>query len=872
MKTMNGVMIGAVAAAVVAGCCQFRCPCACDGGAVRVAALDDALWAESQWLEVPGGEVKVYRGWQYEKGQTAASGTSWFVRELKNPGEIVKATWMTAGLGVYDVYVNGKKIGADFLKPGFTDARKTKYSFTYDVTAAFKTGADEVNYLAAEVSAGWWRDKIVNYVGRKSAFRGVLLLQTADGRRVTVGTDTANWKCGFGGPVTHAGIFDGERYDARVARPCFGEATFVAPLVSTNFPGKIFPTAGAEVTLRRDIALKPVEAYRWKGVKGANQLNDLKNKQTIFGTVVKTVVYDDPTAELEVVPGETLVVDFGQNAAAVPALRMRAKEGTVLTVLPGEMLNDANGERSRGNDGPAGSIYRENLRIPATGMQIVYTFGAGDDWVCYHPTKTFFGYRYISVTATAPVAIKCLRSIPVTSIQKEHEIGSIETGVADVNRLIANVYWGQLSNYLSVPTDCPQRNERLGWTADTQVFTEAGAFNADTSAFFHKFMHDMRDMQDAKGGFPGVAPFAQYGNEPMRFCWADCGIIVPYQIWRQFGDRKIVNDNWAAMEKYVARVNETKYDYEATKGDNGGFQWADWLSYEDLESCSGRAYEQNDKKEWVLKKDTIVYWNYLGAWYWLWDARMMAAMARDTGRDAAKYEQMAAAAKAYLKQNFFEADGLILKPLRKLQTPALCALKLGLVEGAAKEKTLAGLVANIKEHGDCLQTGFLGTSILMDTLTEAGRPDVAYTLLLQHKNPSWLYSVDQGATTIWERWNSYVKETGFGEVGMNSFNHYAYGAVLAWIYHTAAGIVADETKPGFKSIVMRPVPDRRLGYVKASYNSAAGLVKSAWRYDGATWIWDFTVPEGATARVTLPGETSEKIFAAGDHRIEKVLP
>ena len=282
------------------------------------------------------------------------------------------------------------------------------------------------------------------------------------------------------------------------------------------------------------------------------------------------------------------------------------------------------------------------------------------------------------------------------------------------------------------------------------------------------------------------------------------------------------------MEKYVGRVNETKYDFEATKGENGGYQWADWLSYEDMENCSGRGWEKRDGK-WVPLPRTRQYWNYLGACYWLWDARMMARMAEVIGKDAGKYEKMAEEAKAYLKERFFGADdGLILPVFREMQTPAVFALKFGLVEGAAREQTLAGLLANIKSHGDCLQTGFLGTSLLMDVLTESGCADVAYTLLLQHKNPSWLYSVDQGATTVWERWNSYTKKDGFGDVGMNSFNHYAYGAVHAWLYRTAAGIAADPADPGFRHIVMKPLPDRRLGYVKAEYKSAAGLVKSAW--------------------------------------------
>ena len=248
----------------------------------------------------------------------------------------------------------------------------------------------------------------------------------------------------------------------------------------------------------------------------------------------------------------------------------------------------------------------------------------------------------------------------------------------------------------------------------------------------------------------------------------------------------------------------------------------------------------------------------------------MVDMATATGRDAAKYQQMAEDAKAYIKEKFMNADGTFkLEVLNTMQTPALFALKNGLVEGQAKTDMLARLRKNFEEHGNCLQTGFLGTSILMGTLTENGMEDIAYELLFQRKNPSWLYSVDNGATTIWERWNSYMVDKGMGPRGMNSFNHYAYGCVCEWIWETAAGIASDPAQPGFKHIIMKPIPDKRLGYINAEYQSAAGLIKSAWRYEGDQWIWDFTIPEGATASVTLPGETEAKQYESGTYQIVK---
>jgi len=421
-----------------------------------------------------------------------------------------------------------------------------------------------------------------------------------------------------------------------------------------------------------------------------------------------------------------------------------------------------------------------------------------------------------------------------------------------------------------VPTDCPQRNERLGWTADTQVFTETGTFFANTSGFFHKWMRDMMDSQSELGGYPGVAPLAQYGWDMMRLGWADAGIIVPWTIWKQFGDTKIVDETWASMERFMTRLNETKYNHQANISENGNYQWADWLSYEPLESCSGRSHGHDKDGNWRPLPETVEYWNYLSASYWALDASLMRDMAAATGRDAKKYTDMVAEAKTYIKENFINPDGTFkTEILNTMQTPALFALKNEVVEGEAKTAMLARLRENFAQHDGCLQTGFLGTSILMGTLTENGMADVAWDLLFQHKNPSWLYSVDNGATTIWERWNSYTIENGMGPAGMNSFNHYAYGAVCAWIWETVAGIAADSSAPGFKHIIMRPVPDKRLGFVKAEYKSAAGLIKSEWRYEGDKWTWTFTIPEGATASVTLPGETTAREYTPGTYTVEK---
>ena len=857
MKLKTKPFICAIATlAIVCSCCNSSVT------GLRTDALDDAAWQTSEWISAADAEVVT--GKINGKNFLAADGASWFWSSVTNDKDVVSAKWMTAGLGVYDIYLNGRLVGLEILKPGFTHNAKTKYSFTYDITDAINKKRGAVNEFSAQVTPGWWGDKIVTpngtegMIGHKCAFRGVVELIYADGSKKYYGTDTENWKAGIAGPVKHAAIFDGEFYDAREPMGYAVPEKLSAPEVNTEFQGEIFPSAGAEIYLRPELAFSPVEAYVWEGVENAGD--------EAYGKVIIKRRYEDGM-NMELLPGETLVVDFGQNAAAVPAFEFKAEEGTVLTCLPAELLNDGNGARSRGMDGPEGSCHRLNLRTPNDGMILEYTFAGDEDYVGYSPRCTFFGYRFVSITVTAPVKIKTISSIPVTSVKAEHETGRITTGNEDVNRLISNTIWGMNSNYLSVPTDCPQRNERLGWTADTQVFAETGSFFANTTDFFHKWMRDMRDSQSERGGFPSVAPFAQYGNETMRLGWADAGVIVPWIIWKQFGDVSIIEENWDAMVRFMNLVNDTKYDHNALLDENRGYQYADWLSYEPLESHGRSAFFDNDKGK--PRPETIEYWNYLSASYWAIDAGLMSEMAAATGRDAKVFEAMETAAKDYLRATFFDENGYFkTEVLNTMQTPALFALKNQLFDGQIREEMIARLRENFKSHDNCLQTGFLGTSILMSTLTENGMVDIAYELLFQRKNPSWLYSVDNGATTVWERWNSYMIEKGMGPKGMNSFNHYAYGCVCEWIWETAAGISCTSANPGFSRIVMAPVPDKRLGFVDAEYDSAAGKIRSSWRYEGDTWVWEFTVPEGAVADVTLPGESESKEYVSGNYTVK----
>ena len=772
-------------------------------------------------------------------------GATSFVRAFGNGKAVRRAEWKVSGLGVFQAFVNGREVGG-FLKPGFTHVKKCRHVYTCDVTDSLRRGAGETNVLSATVSSGWWRDMVVerpradsdllpfedelgvdvttlggvsvdnagNYVARgaDNAFWGELVLTYEDGATETVATDPL-WRSARAGALSDASIYDGEDYDARVDESWreTGRVDWPQAKKDTQFKGEMRPAA-AEVTLREDLAFVPREMYVVRGATGAGP--------DAYG-VARIVRFCTDGESVVLNPGEELVVDFGQNAAAVCAFELAGAAGTVMTVRHAEMLNEGGGLKSRGNDGPEGTLYLANLR--GARAAVVYTLKDGEQ--SYRPSYSFFGYRYIGVTATDRLTVRRVRSVPVTSVTKAMETGTIETGSADVNRLISNVRWGMYSNYLSIPTDCPQRNERLGWTGDTQVFIGAALFNADVRGFFSKWMADMRDSQLDDGAFLEVVPVGVYGREGGVSAWSDAGVIVPYRLWRRYGDSAVIRENWAAMTRYL--------DCLELNGGHLRNSYGDWL-----------AYENNDE---TIRK-------FVGDVYFLSDARMMEEMARAIREDAAaeRFGKLATRLRAEARERYLDGKG-VLKEEFRTQTTLLFALRLGLVEGTAFDETKRQLVERIRGCGTRLQTGFLGTAHLLEVLTDVGESELATSLLLQHDEPSWLYSVDQGATTIWERWNSYTKAKGFGPVSMNSFNHYSYGAVLGWMYETLAGIREDPSAPGMASFVLAPKPDRRLGYVKASYRTDLGVIESAWRYDAdGAWTWTYVVPDGAKATVELP--------------------
>ncbi len=803
----------------------------------------------------------VWKGRDCAKDEGGAS----FAKEVRNSKQVAKAEAFVSALGTFELYVNDALVSveedgnrADFLRPGPTDVEKRRFFIGYDITPLWKVTNGVSNRISAFVARTWFSDKLGSEVDVPVALGVKLRLTFEDGSEELLHTDDS-WSASYVTPFRRAGIFFGEERDGsgeQRASLCAGGGGAV---VNYKFSGEVSPMVGSGISLRRDLAMTPIAAYVYSSVSGATD--------NAYGRVVVDRRWSGKSG-LCLASGERLVVDFGQNAAAVPEIIAEAAKGTVLTFLGAEMLNDSNGEKNRGNDGPEGSIYRENYRtLKDDGALVRYVFAGGGP-EHYEPAFTFMGYRYAEIFASGPVMLKSVRSIPVTSITKSMERGVVHTGDADVNRLVENIRWGLYSNYLGMPTDCPQRDERMGWTADTQVFAPAAFRLADVYSFLGKWMGDMRDAQDAKGRYPCVAPRLMgkgcgYGN-----CgWSDAGVIVPWTAWRMTGDTAIIDANWESMCRFVDFQTATKYRTDLASA--GNLQFADWLSYEKYELFAHRM--RHGWNTWrPAPPEMVVYWDYLSGCHWLSNAIKMSEMARVSGRngESERFARIAEEARSYVKSEFFKDGGRLPAFLRDMQTPHLFALRLGLYEDpAVKREAVESLVKSIVGHGNRLQTGFLGTAIIMNALTyDAGRSDLAYTLLLQHGNPSWLYAVDQGATTIWERWDSYTRDRGFGAFRMNSFNHYAYGSVLDWIFGTAAGI-APGSNGGFdKRFVLAPIPDKRLGSIHAEYKIKTGLIVSDWRYDGDRCRWRFEVPVGAIATVKVNG--TEADYLAGVYELE----
>jgi len=735
-----------------------------------------------------------------------------FRKEFEIPGTIKCATIYASARGLFEFRANGQRVSEDLFAPEWTDYDKRIHYRTYDITPLLTPGH---NALGATLGDGWWSGYVgwqetrCRYGSLENSLIAQIEIELTDGKRLTLVTDDS-WRCETG-PIISSDFMMGETYDARRERTGWDVPNFESP----NHKSEIHnPWLAA-----REVAAPtvPLVAQRAEPVSITELLK--------------------PISLAEVKPG-VFIYDLAQNISGWVRLKLpKMPTGTRVVIRHSERL------------GADGTLYTENLRrAKATDVYIA----RGDAAETYEPHFTFHGFQYVELTGF-PAGVKPdLTTVTGCAINSATPpAGHFECSHGGVNRLWLNGVWSQRDNFLSVPTDCPQRDERLGWMGDAQVFLRTASYNMDVAAFFTKWMVDIEDAQTPEGTFPDTAPrlregenFIGLGNLGGSAGWADAGVIIPYTIWRVYGDRRIIERHYNAMVKWV--------DWIAGHNPNGlrlnqlANNYGDWLCIPSDTSFGTHSPMKN----------------LLATAYWADDCTKLARVARELGRkaDTQRFQKMFEHVRTAFQKEWLRADGHI---ITETQTGYLLALAFDLLPQNLRAAATEHLVANIRDLDWHLSTGFIGISHLNPQLTLAGRADVAYRLLLRDDYPSWLYPVKHGATTIWERWNGWTHQDGFFNPHMNSLNHYSLGSVGEWLYRHVAGIELDPDVPGFKKFVLRPFIGSGIDHACATYRTHHGEIESSWKLTGEKLTWKIRVPANTTARVYIPSEPNTDLSTDG---------
>lgn len=681
-----------------------------------------------------------------------------FRKTFTLPQKPIQATLELTGKGVYYATLNGKRVGDFILAPGWTVYSKRLQVQSYDVTTLLKPGENTLEVMLAE---GWYHGRILRHHSEKArkepwdaAIIGCLTMVYADGNVEDLPTDES-WVCGTG-PVLFSDFYDGEHFDARIE-----PHDFVPVSVDTE-----------------------------------------ASTDTLIPQEGEKVIEHERFAPIEVITtprGET-VLDFGQNLTGYPEIRLTgAKAGEILSLSFAEILDKD------------GNFYNENYR--SAKCDYIYTCRDGDQ--TYKPRLTFYGFRYVRVDSfPASVAFSpdCFTAVAIYSdIRKT---GYLASSDKKLNQLFSNVFWGQRCNFVDVPTDCPQRDERLGWTGDAEVFVKTATYNFDTERFYAKWMNDFRAEIDMCGKVGNFVPNV-FDHTPSGEAWSDAAVIVPWQLYLTYGSKELLEKQLASMITYTETVLRDGYDYH----------YGDWLG---MDAPAG-SYTGSTRKELIA------------AAFLAHDLELLCKAHEALGRDGSRFGALFEEHKKQFCKEFTDY---------RTQTECALALRFGLCDDPQTvAKTLNDMVV---ANGMRLTTGFVGTPHLLHALSDNGYTETAYALLLQTEYPSWLFSVGLGATTMWEHWDGINEKGEVWSKDMNSYNHYAYGAVADWVYEKACGIQIPEDGAGFAKLRIEPHPTERLDFLEASIDTRHGLVSSKWyRKDGKT-RYEITVP--VEAELVLDGK------------------
>lgn len=744
-------------------------------------AYSDPAWWEMGLLEDGDWRAEWIGSGEAERANLQPS--AYLRRKFSLDKPIREARIYATAKGVYELRLNGTRVGDAVLSPGWTDYDTRIQYETYDVTDLLRPGA---NAIGAILGTGWY----CGYIGYDNhckvyGSRPQLLLQMhiryADGSESWL-VSGGGWRATTNGPIRYSDLLMGEYYDARL-----------------EMPGWDAP--GYDDSAWEQAAVQP----RNRLLLVADRAEPVKITQELTPQSITRI--DDTM----------VVVDMGQNMVGWLRLRVQGEAGTTITLRFAEMLN------------PDGTVYTENLRDAKQTDTFILR---GGELEVFEPRFTFHGFRYVEIVGyPGTPALGDVTGCVVHSAASPS--GTFACSNEMVNQLHRNITWGQRGNFLSVPTDCPQRNERLGWLGDAQVFVRTACYNMDVAAFFTKWLIDVADAQSRNGAFPNVAPRLARLEDGAP-AWGDAGVIVPWTIYRMYGDTRVIECQWESMTRWMDYLEQG----------SPGLLWVGRLT---------RNYG-----DWLsIKADTPK--EVLSTAYFAYDAALMADMARAIGREAEaeRYQGLFERIKAAFIQAYVAPDGRI---RGDTQTVYAMALHMNLLPDNLRAAAASHLAANIAERDGHLSTGFVGVGYLCPALTENGYPDVAYRLLTNETFPSWGYSIRQGATTIWERWDGWTQEKGFQDKGMNSFNHYSLGSVGQWLFHSVAGIEIGQ--PGFKHIVIRP----RIGalsYAQGEYQSLYGTIRSAWAVEDGLLRLSVTIPPNTTGTVHIPSSSPTDIQENG---------
>lgn len=795
---------------------------------------------KNQYILNGSGKINI---WQPGKGVSAP-----LLRKAFSVSGLIKnARLYATARGIYEMFINGQNVSKDFLNPGWTDYRKRIMYNTYDVTPLVKKGD---NVIGATLGQGWWQGgrfenpKWYSPYGVSLSLLSKLVIEFVDGTKQIIVTD-GSWLISNKGPIIANDLYNGEDYDARQE---------ITNWAKTNFDEKGWDKVKILEAPQNDIK---ITSYVGQPVRMEQVLTAKSVTEPLKGTYI---------------------YDMGQNMVGVPHITIKGKVGQKITFQYGEMkypdtipTEPVSPYTIEEYEKKKGQLYTDNYRTAiSTDHYICKGDTAGET---FEPHFTCHGFRYIQIKGiNTPLALENVQALVINSLQ-DSQTCSYATSDKLVNQLFSNIQWGEKSNFITIPTDCPQRDERAGWMGDAQIFCRTATYNRNVAPFYHRWLNTVRDDQMDNGNFRDVCPDISLGG---HFGWADAGIIVPWQVYQQYGDKTILEASYKSMKHYIEYIEKNAKNFIQPFGGYG-----DWVAV-------------------VGTQSDLTNTCYAG-----YDIQIMIKVAEilEKTTDKIHFEELLTNIKTAFNKRFIDSNGHVITPIGspltvspygtaskekatlptsiKTQTAYVVPLFMNMIADSIKYKSIIYLVDLIKENGYKLNTGFIGTPYLNMVLSAYGFDDIAYKLIQQKSFPSWLYPVLQGATTMWERWNSYTIKNGFGPVSMNSFNHYAYGAIQDWLIAYSAGIERDEECPGYKHFFLQPRIGGRIEYVNASFKTMYGLIKSQWKCTKRNiakdenaanfgYIYSATVPANSTATMILPISSKRLTILKGKNGIQRI--